>query len=86
MDTSPAKAADAGRRMAEGTVWVVCMRLAIRTLGLLSTVSLARLLMPSDYGLVALAMSLVAAAGMRSRRSLQSCGWALSCASSHSVC
>ena len=64
MDTSPAKAADAGRRMAEGTVWVVCMRLAIRTLGVLSTVILARLLMPSDYGLVALAMSLVAAAEM----------------------
>ena len=48
--------------MAAGTVWVVAMRFAIRALGVISTIILARLLVPADYGLIALSMSLVAAA------------------------
>ncbi len=47
-----------GRRMAKGAAWTVSMRLAIRSLGLVSTVILARLLVPEDFGLVALAMTL----------------------------
>ncbi len=50
-----------GERMAKGAAWVVFMRLSIRTLGVLSVIILARLLEPSDYGLIALASVLVAA-------------------------
>ncbi len=53
---------DLGARMAEGTAWVVLMRLSIRALGVLSTIILARLLVPSDYGLIAIATVIVAAA------------------------
>ena len=56
-----------GVRMAEGAAWVVFMRLAIRTLGVLSMVILARLLEPSDYGLIALATMLAAAVELLSR-------------------
>ncbi|MCB1833844.1 MAG: oligosaccharide flippase family protein, partial [Geminicoccaceae bacterium] len=44
-----------GRRMAAGAIWLVGLRLALRGLGLLSTLILARLLVPEDFGLVALA-------------------------------
>jgi len=53
--------ADLGNRMAKGTAWVIFLRLSIRSLGVLSTVILARLLEPADYGLVALATGLAAA-------------------------
>lgn len=42
-----------GRKIARGTAWTVGMRLAVRALGVLSTIVLARLLVPSDFGLVA---------------------------------
>jgi len=48
-----------GKRMAKGAVWTVLMRLAVRSIGLLSTVVLARLLLPADFGLVVLASMLV---------------------------
>jgi PST family polysaccharide transporter len=41
--------------MAKGAVWMVAMRLAIRFIGIISTIILARLLVPSDFGLVAMA-------------------------------
>ena len=44
-----------GRSMAKGAAWMVAMRLAIRLIGLVSTIILARLLVPADFGLVALA-------------------------------
>lgn len=47
--------------MAEGALWFVFMRFLIRSLGLISTVILARLLTPEDYGLIALALVLAAA-------------------------
>jgi len=50
-----------GTRMAEGALWFVFMRFLIRTLGLVSTVILARLLTPADYGLIALGLVLAAA-------------------------
>jgi O-antigen/teichoic acid export membrane protein len=49
------------REILVGTVWVVAARWAIRGLGVVSTMVLARLLAPEDFGLVALATM---AAGM----------------------
>ena len=43
------------RRTAKGAAWMVAMRLAIRLIGIISTIILARLLVPSDFGLVAMA-------------------------------
>ncbi len=44
-------------KTARGAGWVVAWRMATRTLGVLSTLVLVRLLAPSDFGLVALASS-----------------------------
>ena len=52
--------ADIGRRMAKGASWTVGSRMAIRLLGFVSTIILARLLVTSDYGLIALATLLAA--------------------------
>lgn len=49
-----------GLQVATGTSWTIAMRLAIRGLGLVSMILLARLLVPEDFGLVALASMLVA--------------------------
>ena len=46
--------------MAVGAAWLICGRLLVRTIGLISTIILARLLVPEDFGLIALAMSVVA--------------------------
>ncbi len=50
--------ANLGRQMARGAAWMVAMRFAIRAIGLVSIVILARLLVPADFGLVALATML----------------------------
>jgi len=42
-----------------GTVWMVAARWLIRAVGLISTVILARLLVPADFGVVAMAMFVV---------------------------
>ncbi|MCW3476891.1 lipopolysaccharide biosynthesis protein [Limobrevibacterium gyesilva] len=44
-------------KTATGTGWIIGWRLATRALGLVSTLVLVRLLMPADFGLVALATS-----------------------------
>jgi O-antigen/teichoic acid export membrane protein len=46
--------------MAIGVAWMALFKLASRGLGLISTVILARLLVPADFGLVAMAMSVIA--------------------------
>ena len=46
--------------MASGATWSVLLRVTDRSIGLVSTVVLARLLVPADFGLVTLASSLVA--------------------------
>jgi len=51
--------ASVGRRMARGAVWMVLFKLVERSLGLVSTLILARLLVPADFGVVAMAMSSV---------------------------
>lgn len=45
--------------MATGAAWMVFFRLIDRSLGLISTAILARLLLPADFGLVAMAMSII---------------------------
>ncbi len=52
---------DLNRRMAKGAAWLVLLRLFDRGLGFLSTLVLARLLVPADFGLIAMAMSILAA-------------------------
>lgn len=52
---------DVGNKIAKGAAWMVLFKLAERGLGLISTVILARLLLPSDFGLIAMAMAVIAA-------------------------
>lgn len=52
---------DLKRRMARGAAWLVLFRLTERGIGFISTLILARILVPADFGLVAMAMSLLAA-------------------------
>ncbi len=44
-----------GQQIAIGAGWIILLRFAVRILGIASTIILARLLHPSDYGLIALA-------------------------------
>jgi lipopolysaccharide exporter len=46
-----------GSRIARGAAWLIGMRMSIRGLGLVSTVVLARLLAPADFGLIAMAVA-----------------------------
>ena len=48
------------RAIAKGAAWMVLAKLTERSLGLVSTLVLARLLVPMDFGLVAMAMSVIA--------------------------
>ena len=50
---------DLGSQIAKGATWMVLQRMAVRSIGLLSTIILARLLIPEDFGLVALATGLI---------------------------
>lgn len=45
--------------MLKGSAWMVAMRWSIRGIGLVSTVIMARLLTPADFGIVAMAMLVV---------------------------
>jgi len=64
---SPASAGQAptiegslGQRMAKGALWMVLARAIDRSIGLASMVILARLLVPEDFGLIAMATALLA--------------------------
>lgn len=46
------------QRMAKGIFWMVCARLMDRSIGIVSTLILARLLVPGDFGLVAMATAI----------------------------
>jgi O-antigen/teichoic acid export membrane protein len=48
------------KAIATGAAWMVSFRLIDRSLGIISTAILARLLLPADFGLVAMAMSVIA--------------------------
>jgi O-antigen/teichoic acid export membrane protein len=58
------------RGMTVGAAWMILLRLCVRGIGLISTVILARLLMPSDFGLVAMAMTIITTIGLMSGFSL----------------
>jgi lipopolysaccharide exporter len=62
---------DLGRRMAQGAAWMIALRLAIRGIGVVSVVVLARLLAPADFGLVAIATSLAGALAIMSEFGFQ---------------
>jgi lipopolysaccharide exporter len=49
------------RKMAKGATWMIALQMALRGIGLVSTIILARLLVPEDFGLVALATMLLGA-------------------------
>jgi len=49
-----------GRRIAAGAAWMVLFKLADRALSLVSMLVLARLLVPADFGVVAIASSVLA--------------------------
>lgn len=53
--------AQINRDMAKGAGWMIAMQFGVRAIGLVSTVILARLLVPEDFGLVALATMLFGA-------------------------
>ena len=57
----PKAAGDRGlsRHLLSGSIWMILLRWAIRLTGLISTIILARLLVPSDFGIVAMAMFVV---------------------------
>ena len=52
---------DIDKKIAKGAAWMVSFKMIDRGVGLLSTVILARLLVPEDFGLVAMATILIAA-------------------------
>lgn len=54
------------RQMASGAVWMVLFKLVERSLGLVSTLILARLLSPDDFGVVAMATSFIVMAELLS--------------------
>lgn len=54
------------RKMAKGASWLILFRLTDRSIGFVSTLILARLLVPADFGLIAMAMSILAFVGMLS--------------------
>lgn len=59
-----------GRHVAFGAAWMVALRISERFLGLLSTLILVRLLAPADFGLVAMATSVIAMVELLSAFSL----------------
>src|SRR5665213_484578 len=58
-DPNPAGGRTLNRHMVHGSIWMILLRWAIRLTGLVSTIILARLLAPSDFGIVAMAMFVV---------------------------
>ena len=62
---------DLGLRMAKGAAWMIALRFAIRSIGLVSMIILARLLVPADFGLVAIATALAGALAAMSEFSFQ---------------
>ena len=48
-----------GERVARGAAWIVAGRLLVRSLGLINTLILARLLTPDDFGVVAIGLTVM---------------------------
>ena len=60
------------RHMVSGSAWIISVRWSLRLLGLISTIVLARLLTPADYGIVAIASMIVGLVEIFSRAGLGS--------------
>lgn len=60
MPTPPSTETASRRQIAKGTAWLMLFKIFDKVVGLISTLILARLLAPSDFGLVAMASSIVA--------------------------
>jgi lipopolysaccharide exporter len=50
---------DVQAKMARGAMWMVLFKLLERSLGLISTLILVRLLSPADFGIIAMATSFI---------------------------
>lgn len=50
------------RRIATGALWMLLFKAVERTIGIISTLILARLLLPADFGIVAMAIAFIAMA------------------------
>lgn len=59
-DALPQSDGSLNRRIARGAAWMVGLHFVDRCIGFVSTIVLARLLVPADFGLVAIAVALVA--------------------------
>lgn len=59
LGTVPAEGAEIDRQLIRGGAWMIASRWTVRSLGLLSTFILARLLTPSDFGIIAMAMVVI---------------------------
>ena len=46
-------------KVAQGAAWVLASRITINIIGLISTITLARLLVPSDFGIVSIALTII---------------------------
>jgi O-antigen/teichoic acid export membrane protein len=57
--SAPGQQHSPGLHMLRGSAWMIALRWAIRLTGVVSTVVLARLLTPKDFGVVAIAMIVV---------------------------
>ncbi|HEY2594297.1 MAG TPA: oligosaccharide flippase family protein, partial [Chloroflexota bacterium] len=70
-DSAPPKR-DVRARLAMGTIWVAAARLGTNLLGLTTTLVLARILVPADFGLVAFGTTILAVASAITNMSLTS--------------
>ena len=59
MTEANSKPVNLQRQMVKGSAWTIALRWAARMLGLVSTLVLARLLLPKDFGIVTIAMIVV---------------------------
>lgn len=58
-DQTGPRAASVQQRLIRGSAWMIAWRWSIRGIGLVSTIALARLLTPADFGLIAMATLVV---------------------------
>src|ERR1044071_5208192 len=58
-ESGPGSSGGLEREVAKGSAWTVGVRWSARALGFVSTLFLARLLMPEDFGIVTIAMIVV---------------------------
>ena len=60
VDQERHQVSDVDRAMTKGALWMILARLSDRSLGFVSTIILVRILTPADFGIVAMATSVIA--------------------------